>query len=153
VTPAFVDYVPESHTALAFGGDLGAELGIYNGVVFGGAEMDLTPLDSQKYANADETANVETHAYAHPYGGLGLYLPRPRADSALLMVGGDYGWFGPGSRGPGARLVLGFPFASHDGTWLRLQLDGYAGTQMEHWPGAGDRVWAGSVRIGFGRLL
>jgi hypothetical protein len=152
VSPAFSHTPGESVTAMAFGGNLGFEVGIYNAVIFGGTSLDLTPTEQMKYANDAMTENVETSAYFRPHGGIGVYLPRPSKDKPLLMLGGDYGWMSPGSLGFGARISLGVPVTG-DGTWIRFVLDGFRGTEMAGFPDEGQTDWSAALRLGFGRLL
>ena len=152
LSPAYTGRGGELTAAPAFGGDLGFEIGITYAVVYGGTTLLLTPSEQMKFANDEKTENVETNAYVRPYGGIGLYLPRPDADAPLLFLGGNYGWTSPGTLGFGARLAFGVPL-SGDGTWLRFVLDGTRGTQMAGFPGEGEPVWGGALRIGFGRLL
>ncbi|MFZ5475695.1 MAG: hypothetical protein ACOZNI_02870 [Myxococcota bacterium] len=152
VSPAFAGEREDVTTAAAFGGDLSFELGITYAVLYGGASLSLTPSYRMKWNNTGELPNAESPVYVRPYGGVGLYLPRPRKDQPLLMIGGNYGWMSPGAMGPGARIAFGVPM-SGDGTWLRFDLDGFAGTQQEGFPGEFEQTWMAAFRIGFGRLL
>ncbi len=150
-SPAFADSggVPTAGWGVA--GDLGVEIGIYNLAVYGGNTLALTPTQRMRYANADETENVETNAFFHPYGGLGVYLPRPDVKKALVMLGANYGWFSPGAMGVGGRASFGIP--TGDGTWFRIDLDAFRGTQMKGFPSEGEPTIYGGVRLGFGRKL
>lgn len=152
VSPAFQNHVDEVRTALAFGGDLGFELGIYNFVINGGTTLLVTPQERMAYSRDPASDDVETNAFFRPYGGVGVYLPRPRSGTPLMMVGGNYGWLSPGAMGFGARLSFGIPLRG-EGTWLRLDLDGFRGTEMAGFPAEGQSTYIGALRLGFGRLL
>ncbi len=138
-----------------FGGSLGFELGIYNAAIFGAADLALSPSSQMAYGvEGAETPedNQQTSAFFRPNGGVGLYLPRPEPGKVWFLVGGNYGWFAPASVGPGVKLSVGIPLGD-DGTWLRITLDGYRGTQSEGFVGAGTPTSLASLRIGFGSLL
>jgi hypothetical protein len=151
LSPGFVDTIGTPTSGFGVTGDLGVEIGIYNLAVYGGTSLTLTPVSQMKYANADSTENVATNAYFHPYGGLGVYLPRPDEKKPLFLVGANYGWFSPGAIGAGARVSFGIP--SGDGTWFRIDLDGFRGTQMEGFPAEGEPSIYAGLRLGFGRKL
>lgn len=150
-SPAFVDSPGAPSTGFGMAGDLGFEVGIYNLAIFGGTTLTLTPTERMRYANVDRTDNIDTNAFIHPYGGFGVYLPRPDAKKPLLMLGANYGWFSPGATGVGGRVALGIP--SGDGAWFRIDLDGFRGTQMAGFPGEGESALYAGVRLGFGRKL
>ena len=149
LSSAFDELVGTSTIAPAVNGDLSAELGIYNLAIYAGGSLTLTPTESMRFANADETENVSTKAYFHPYGGLGVYLPRPDAKKPLLLIGADYGWMSPGAVGLGGKLSVGIP--SGDGTWFRIELNAMGGTQMAGFPAEGEPTVYAGLRIGFGR--
>lgn len=148
----FAGAVGSETRAVAFGGNLGAELGIYNFAILGGSTLYITPTQRMKYANPDGTANNETPAYLRPYGGFGVYLPRPRGGAPLFLLGATYGTLLPGSNGFGGHLAAGIP-VSGAGSWVRLSLDLYAGAQQAGFPAAGTTTRAGMFRIGFARKL
>ncbi len=150
-SPAFVDAVGEQTNGFGVGGNLGAELGIYNLAVYGGTSLVLTPTQSMRYANGDNTENVDTNAYFLPYGGLGVYLPRPDRKKVLVLLGAHYGWMSPGAMGIGGRASLGIP--TGDGTWFRIELDALRGVQMPGFPAEGEPTVYGGLRLGFGRKL
>ncbi|MDP2308715.1 MAG: hypothetical protein Q8P18_22025 [Pseudomonadota bacterium] len=150
-SPAFVDSLGTPSSGFGVSGDLGFEVGIYNLAIYGGTTLTLTPTERMSYANADSTENIKTNAYIHPYGGFGVYLPRPDVKKVLLMLGANYGWFSPGAMGVGGRVAFGIP--TGDGTWFRIDLDGFRGTQMIGFPGEGDPALYAGVRFGFGRKL
>lgn len=141
-----------------FGGLLGFEVGIYNFAILAAADMALTPANQMAYgvneAAVSPEENEETSAYFRPHGGVGVYLPRPAPGKVWFLLAGTYGWLSPASMGPGVRLSLGVPLKDGQ-TWVRLSLDGYRGTQMEGFPGAGDDTPTSmaSLRIGFASLL
>lgn len=136
-----------SATAPGFGGNLGAELGIYNFAVLGGATLYVTPTERLLQQNGTETPMA-----VRPYGGMGVYLPRPRGGAANVLLGATYGAFLPGSSGFGALLGVGIP-VSASGTWVRLSADVYSGTQQEGFAGAGTATRAAMFRVGFARKL
>lgn len=138
--------------AIAFGGNLGAELGIYNFAILGGSTLYITPSQRMKFANSDGTANHETPAYLRPYGGFGVYLPRPRGGAPLFLLGATYGAMLPGSNGFGGHIAAGIP-VSGTGSWVRLSLDLYAGVQQAGFPAEGTTTRAGMFRVGFARKL
>jgi hypothetical protein len=153
-SPAFVDAVGTPTTTFGVGGNLGAELGIYNLAIYTGGTMYLTPLQRMRYATGSDPAvdeNVDTNASFSPYGGLGVYLPRPRSRSVLVLLGAHYGWVSPGTMGFGGRLSFGIP--SGNDTWFRIELDGVRGTQMKGFPAEGEPSLYAGVRLGFGRKL
>jgi hypothetical protein len=150
-SPAFVDSLGTPTAGFGVAGDLGFEVGIYNLAIYGGSTLTLTPTESMRYANADSTENIDTNAYFHPYGGLGVYLPRPDVKKPLMMLGANYGWFSPGTMGVGGRIAFGIP--SGDGTWFRIDLDGFRGTQMAGFPAEGEPAVYAGIRLGFGRKL
>jgi hypothetical protein len=153
-SPAFVDAVGTPTTTFGVSGNLGAELGIYNLAIYAGGTMMLTPLERMRYATGDDPAvdeNVDTNALFHPHGGLGVYLPRPRSRSLLVLLGAHYGWVSPGAMGFGGRVSFGIP--SGNDTWFRIELDAARGTQMTGFPAEGEPSLYGGVRIGFGRKL
>jgi hypothetical protein len=152
VSPAFADANGSPTMAGGFGGDLSFELGITYAVIYGGAQLTMTPQYRMKYDADGSLPNEETPVYVRGYGGLGLYLPRPSKTQPLLMLGGNFGYMTPGALGPGARVSFGVPL-SGDGTWLRFDLDGFRGVQQADFPGEGEATWMGALRIGFGRLL
>jgi hypothetical protein len=152
LSPAFADAGGDPTLGAAIGGDLGAELGIYNLAVMAGTTLQLTPTESMRYANADSTANEETNAYFRPYGGLGVYLPRPDRAKPLILLGVNYGWMSPGALGVGGRVSFGVPITG-DGTWLRIDLDAFRGTQMTEFPAEGEPTVFGALRLGFGRMI
>ncbi len=151
-TPAFEGTRGVATAAAAFGGDLGVEIGIYNLALIGGTSLFLTPTESMRFANADGTENVHTNAYFRPYGGLGVYLPRPDPKKALFLLAVNYGWMSPGALGAGGRMSLGLPL-SGDGTWFRIELDAFRGTQMPGFLAEGEPTVFGALRLGFGRML
>ena len=126
-------------------------VGIYNLAIYGGSSLILTPSEGMKFANSEGTENNSSSAYFRPFGGLGVYLPRPDARKALFLIGADYGWMSPGSMGVGGRVSVGIP--SGDGTWFRIELDAMGGTQMKGFPAEGEPTVSAGVRLGFGRKL
>ncbi|MDP2312167.1 MAG: hypothetical protein Q8P41_04625 [Pseudomonadota bacterium] len=151
LSPAFLDTIGTPTSGFGVAGDLGVEIGIYNLAVYGGTTLTLTPTQRMQYANGDSTANIDTNAYFHPYGGLGVYLPRPDAKKPLLLLGANYGWFSPGAMGVGGRISFGIP--SGDGTWFRIDLDAFRGTQQAGFPAEGEASLYAGLRLGFGRKL
>lgn len=153
ISPAFAGRRRETVLAPAFGGTLGAEVGIYNAALFGRVDLALTPTEQVNFlANEDDTENTATNAHVRPYGGVGVYLPRPQAGIPLFFLGGSYGWMSPGSRGFGATVSIGIPLKG-EAAWTRFTLDGYRGVQMAGFPAEGEAAWYGALRVGFGRAL
>lgn len=109
-------------SALALGaqGSLGLELGLLNAVVLGGVDLTLTPGNTITYGNKDDSANIDTSTFAHPYAGLGVYMLRPTGNSPTLLVAGHYTWLFPSHHGFGGRFSLGLPFEASGNTWIRL---------------------------------
>lgn len=145
----------EESTTFQFGGLLGFELGIYNFVILGGADMALSPMAQMAYGVEGGTTpeeNEETSAYFRPRGGVGVYLPRPSPGKVWFLLAGNYGWMSPSNSGPGVQLSLGLPLKDGQ-TWVRLTVDGYRGTQAEGFPAEGTPTSAASFRVGFGSLL
>jgi hypothetical protein len=152
LSSAFTGLVNDPTFTAAIGGDLGAELGIYNLAVFAGTSLLLTPNEATAYANSEGTGNDESKVSFRPYGGLGVYLPRPDAGKPLFLLGADYGWLSPGALGVGGRVSVGVPLDG-DGTWFRIELDAFRGTQMTGFPAEGEPTVFGALHLGFGRLL
>lgn len=119
-SPVFDGADGASLVAPGFQGSLGFELGVYNVVLLGGADLALTPGNTITYGNKDNTGNIDTSAFAHPYGGLGAYLLRPTGRRATVLVAGHYAWLYPSHHGFGGRFSLGLPFEPEGGTWVRL---------------------------------
>ncbi len=144
-------------TAPQFGGSFGLELGIYNAAIFANADLALAPTVQVAYGASEDQAEPEDNQYTsamfHPNGGVGVYLPRPLPGKVWFLLGGTYGWLGPGSLGPGVKLSVGVPLKGDGQTWLRITLDGYRGTQMEGFAGEGLPTSLASLRLGFGSLL
>lgn len=151
LSSAFVGKLGDPSFGYGVGGNLGVEVGIYNLAIYGGSSLILTPSEGMKFANAEGTENNSSSAYFRPFGGLGVYLPRPDARKALFLIGADYGWMSPGSMGVGGRVSVGIP--SGDGTWFRIELDAMGGTQMKGFPAEGEPTVSAGVRLGFGRKL
>ncbi|MFN7143122.1 MAG: hypothetical protein ACK4YP_05055, partial [Myxococcota bacterium] len=103
VSPAFVGAVGTPTNGFGVGGNLGAEVGIYNLAVYGGTTLFLTPTEQMKFANAENTENIETNAFFRPYGGLGVYLPRPDAKKPPPLLCADHSWMSPSAMGLGGR--------------------------------------------------
>ena len=68
------------------------------------------------------------------------------------MVGGYFGWQSPGAMGFGAKGSIGFPMGG-DGTWLKVEVDGFRGVQMAGFPEEGTQTSFIGLRVGFGRML
>ncbi len=151
-TQAFKDTNENYVSAPAPTGNLGVEFGVYNFAVLGGATLFLTPTQRMTFANGDNTENVDTPAYFRPYGGIGVYIPRPTPGVPLILVGANYGALLPGSSGFGGLVSVGVPMKG-DGTWVRFLLDVYAGSQEAGYPGAGSTTYGLSLRVGFGQKL
>ena len=147
---AFVGSEGTAKSAWGVGGNLGAEVGIYNLALYGGSSLVLTPGDAMRFA-VSETENTESNAYFQPYGGVGLYLPRPDAKKVLVLLGAHYAWMSPGAQGVGGRVAIGLP--SGDGTWFRIELDGLSAVQMPEFDAEGTPTSYAAVRLGFGRKL
>ncbi len=143
--------VGEPTNALLFGGNLDLTFGVYNLAIFGGTHLGITPTETMKIEDA-EGENVALNMYVRPHGGFGVYLPRPRKDRVLGMVGGYFGWQSPGAMGFGAKASVGFPMGG-DGTWLRVEFDGFRGVQMAGFPEEGTQTSSIGLRVGFGRML
>jgi hypothetical protein len=127
-------------------GSLGFELGLWNVVLMGGADLTLTPGNTITYANDDNTKNIDTSTFAHPYAGAGLYLLRPTGPSATLLVAGHYTWLFPAHHGVGGRFSLGVPFEEGGNTWLRFTAGAtFAGSTT--W-GTDDGMVVGFLRTG-----
>ncbi|MBM4392875.1 MAG: hypothetical protein FJ090_17255 [Deltaproteobacteria bacterium] len=147
----------EEATAPQFGGSFGLELGIYNAAIFANADLALAPTAQVAYGSSEDQTEPEDNQYTsamfRPSGGLGVYLPRPLPGTVWFLLGGTYGWLGPGSLGPGVKLSVGVPMKGDSQTWLRITVDGYRGTQMEGFAGEGLPTSLVSLRLGFGSLL
>lgn len=148
---AFVDTKGTPTTALGVGGNLGAEVGIYNLAVYGGTSLLLTPGAQMRYRAPDDSSDIDTNAYFLPYGGLGVYLPRPDQKKFLALIGAHYGWMSPGANGFGARVSIGIP--AGDGTWFRVDLDGMRTTQLPGFHAEGTPNLYAGLRVGFARKL
>ncbi len=149
---AYKDQAENYVSALAPAGNLGVEFGVYNFAVLAGATLYLTPNERMAFANADNTANNDTPAYFRPYGGIGVYIPRPTNGVPLILVGANYGAMLPGSSGFGGLVSVGVPMKG-DGTWVRFLMDVYAGSQAAGYPGAGSTTYGLTLRVGFGQKL
>lgn len=149
---AFQDQAENYKSAVAPAGNLGVEFGVYNFAVLAGATLYLTPTQRMEFANADNTENTATPAYFRPYGGVGVYIPRPTAGVPLILVGANYGALLPGSTGFGGLLSVGVPMKG-DGTWVRFLVDVYAGSQQAGFPGEGSATYGLTLRVGFGQKL
>lgn len=152
LSQGFSGFEEESKAGIAFGGNLGGELGIYNFAVLAGNTLYITPGQRMQFANSDSTENRETPVYLRPYGGFGVYLPRPRAGAPLFLLGATYGALLPGSNGLGGHFAVGIPVSSQ-GSWVRMSFDLYAGAQEAGFPGEGTTTRAGMFRVGFARKL
>jgi len=151
VSSAFAQEAGAVRTTAQFGPQLSAQVGIYNFLINVGGTMLLTPVERLAYGG-DPGAPALTPASVRPWGGIGVYLPRPTQGVPLFSLGVNYGLLFPGSTGFGGNLTFGVPI--NDGrTWLRLSLDGFRTVQSPEWPQEGSANYAGAFRLGFGRLL
>lgn len=123
VSSIFEESDGEVVTAPAISGGLGLELGIYNGILTGGAELAITPGHTVARAVSD-TENAYSSAMLQAWGGAGFYILRPVRRQPLLAIVGTYGFYSPAHLAPGARLLFGLPVGKEDGTWLRITLGG-----------------------------
>lgn len=119
-------------------GSLGAEIGIYNGVILLGTDLAITPGNTITHANKDLTANVDTSVFFQPYGGVGFYLLRPTGRAPTALVGATYSWLHPSHHAVGGRVSLGVPFQAEGGTWVRMTLGG-AGFPTSMWDEGGSQ--------------
>lgn len=140
-SPVFDDSEGRQVIAPGAHGSLGMELGIYNAVLLAGADLTLTPGKTITYANKDSTANIDTSTFAHPWGGVGLYVLRPTGHRATVLVAGHYAWLYPAHHGIGGRFSLGVPFEPGGSTWLRFTV-GATGAPRTTWDTAEPMVVA-----------
>ncbi len=147
---AFHDTEGTETRGRGFGGAMELDVAIANVGVYGGTALTITPGLEMGFADANGS-NEYLPAYLQPYGGVAVFLPRPAKRKFYAMAGAHYGWQSPGAAGPGARLACGIPVGA--GTWLRLDADGFFGTQLAGFPAEGTDTRAVSARLGLSRAF
>jgi hypothetical protein len=123
VSPLFDDSEGRNVTAPGASGSLGAQLGIYNGVVLGGLDLVVTPGHTMSFVNNRGDDNVHTSVLLQPWGGLGVYFLRPLGRKPSLLLAGTYGWNAPAHVVAGGKLTIGIPMAE-EGSRFHITLGG-----------------------------
>jgi hypothetical protein len=113
-------------TAPTLSGGLSLELGIYNGLILGGLDASITPMNTIAYGPADGSEvqeNTYTSVLFQPWGGLGAYILRPTGKTPTLLIAGQAGWDQPAYVSYGGRISLGV-LVDKSNTWFRMSLIG-----------------------------
>jgi hypothetical protein len=154
VSPLFDGSAGSRTTAPALTAGMGFEFGVYNGVILGGLDLAVTPLESVTFANRAHDGNLTFGALPRAWGGVGAYILRPVAKKPTLLLAGTYGWNGPAHVAAGARLVLGVP-SNVTNRWVQFSLGATTAAQSE-WDATGATATPMQtfyLRIGLGQRL